>query len=113
MSQTTALISGLLVVNAILVAGIVLISRAFLRQMEKLDQAWRTELTELLAHQDRLLDRIQAPELVAAGAAVRMAPPRPKTPPSHKTIRGRGGVGVARIPIQRRDEDEPTEEMGG
>lgn len=49
-----------------------------------------------------LLDRIQAPEVAAASAPMRLSPfpkPDPNAPPTHINVVGRAGIGRVRVPI--------------
>lgn len=92
MEAAIALLSA---ANIVLVVVMFFMAKAFLR-----------ELRGLLDYQDRLLDRVQAPEAGAASAASRLFPQR--TPrPKRQYVRGRGGVRVG-IPVK--DDGDVDEE---
>lgn len=83
--------------NAVLGLVLWFMCRAFLR-----------ELRGLLEVQDRLLDRVQAPEVAAQSAAVRLSPPRP-SPPAGRIIRDRTGLVRIFVPSDKsEDVDEPA-----
>jgi hypothetical protein len=84
-------------VNAVLACSIVYMFRGF-----------RSELHGLLDYQDRLLDRVQAPEVAAASAAARLSPRRTHGP-QRRVVRGRGGIMVTLPPEDAEDDvDVPS-----